>query len=202
MTALFLPEYITARNSSLCSLSPSLCSSGIQLFQGQRLHSVLLPSHFAHRAVSPPPPVISGFQADKPGVSILSTWCTHLACSPSWWRLPLCIKMWPTEPLRGGEKASSYGSEGCDGLFCFQSHLGKCHGRLLLFIFLHQEQLLQTHGKTELKNIWKQLVLLWSNWCSFGALSWVVLPPPFLGFSLVCTAFKFHLVCDASLSWQ
>lgn len=160
MTAPFLPEYITARNSSFHSPSPSPSSCSTQLFQGQRLHSALLPSHFAYHSVWFPLhlQLSAALRADKPTVNILSTWCSHLARSSLWWHLPFCIKMrWP---LSSGEEADKLllGVARVVMVLCFHphSHLGKCGGMMLLFIFLwscnrSQQQQLQTHRKIELK---------------------------------------------------
>lgn len=76
-------------------------------------------------------------------------------------------------------------AEGCCFLFSFGVFTG------------YNNSNLQTHRETELKNIWKQLVLLWSNWCSFGAFKLSCFP--FL--SLVLAWFVLlsnYPVCDAS----
>lgn len=154
MTAPFLPEYITARNSSFgAPCPPSLCSTSTQLFQGQRLPCPLLPSHFAYHWLSSSPPVISLLEADKPAENILSPGCTHLGCPFLWWHFPFCINSsWVSSGEEANRLLHPVTKTALVFCLCLHSHLPECGRMLLLFIFLssysrQQKQKPQAHGK-------------------------------------------------------
>lgn len=166
MTAPFLPEYITAQNSSFHSPTPTL-HFGTTPPRLSKVKGFLLPSW---------PPTLHTTQFSlhlqlSAAFRLISpqwTFCppdVHISWSLSWWHLPLCIKMRLREQREAREERS-FVVKVVLGYFHVWSHLSRGGGACAaLFCFPvtgddNSSDKPLVLGET---NMYKKLARLWSN---------------------------------------